>query len=79
MKPREDSYNYVKLFRKKFRCIDEKDRFISGNYNTANASIIRATLNKCQGRDYCKTDDEINEFMIGKFLIMYVNEIRFDS
>ena len=38
MRPRQDSYDYVKLYRKKFRCIKEKDRFISGNFNTMNAS-----------------------------------------
>ena len=37
MKPRQDSFEYVKVYRKKFRCIDEKDRFISGNFNTVNA------------------------------------------
>ena len=26
MKPRQDSFDFVKLYRKKFRCIDEKDR-----------------------------------------------------
>ena len=47
MKPREDSIEYVKLYQKKFRCIEEKDRYISGNFNTVNASQIRVYLNKC--------------------------------
>ena len=34
MRPRQDSYDFVKLYRKKFRCLDEKDRYISGNFNT---------------------------------------------
>ena len=38
MRPREDSFAYVSLYRKKFRCLDEKDRYISGNFNTINAS-----------------------------------------
>ena len=79
MKPREDSFAYVSLYRKKFRCLDEKDRFISGNFNTINASQIRVYLTKCQDKDYCKTDEEINEFVRGKYLVVYVNEIRFDS
>ena len=78
MTPRQDSYDYVKLFRKKFRCMDEKDRFISGNFNTVNASQIRVSLLKCKGKDYCKSDEEITEFIKGKYLVMYVNEIRFD-
>ena len=79
MKPREDAFEYVKLYQKKFRCIEEKDRYISGNFNTVNASQIRVYLNKCQDKDYCKTDEEINDFIRGKYLIVYVNEIRFDS
>ena len=79
MRPREDSYDFVKLYRKKFKCLDEKDRFLSGNFNTVNASNIRVWLNRCRGKDYCKTDKEINEFIRGKFLLVYVNEIRFDS
>ena len=79
MQPREDSFAFVMLYRKKFRCIDEKDRFISGNFNTKSASQIRVYLNKCQGKDYCKTEEEINKFIKGKYLIVYVNEIRFDA
>ena len=79
MRPREDSYDYVKLYRKKFRCIDEKDRFISGNFNTVNASFITVGLFKCKDREYCKSEEEINEFIRGKLLIIYVNEIRFES
>ena len=59
--------------------MDEKDRFISGNFNTVNASQIRVKLNKCQGKDYCKSEEEINEFFRGKYIISFVNEIRFDS
>ena len=79
MRPRQDSFDFVKLYQKKFQCLDEKDRFISGNFNTGNASQIRVYLNRCQGKDYCKTDEEINEFVRGKFLIVYANEIRFES
>ena len=78
MKPRQDSYEYIKLYRKKFRCMDEKDRVISGNFNTVNASQIRVSLLKCKGKEYCKSDKEITEFIKGKYLVMYVNEIRFD-
>ena len=60
-------------------CIDDKDKYLQGNYNTVNASIIRVYLTKCQGKDYCKSDEEIIEFVKGKFLLFYVNERRFDS
>ena len=69
----------MKYQSKNFRCIDEKDRFISGNYNTVNASYIEVELNRCKGKDYCKTDEEINEFIRGKYLMVYMNQIRFES
>ena len=79
MTPREDATNYTSLYQKKFRCLDEKDLFIRGNFNTAHTSNIRVLLKKCSGKDYCKSDEEILDFVRGKFILVYLNQIRFDS
>ena len=60
MAPRADnSLGYIELYRKKFVCIDEKDRWVRGNWNSVSASIITIRLNRCRGKDYCKSDEEI--------------------
>ena len=41
--------------------------------------MIEVELLRCQGKDYCQTDEEIDEFIRGKYLIVYLNEIRFES
>ena len=79
MTPRIDTKAYAELYRKKFQCLDEKDLFIRGNINSENTSNIRVLLKKCSGKDYCKSDAEILDFVRGKFILVYLNQIRFDS
>ena len=59
MKPSEESYRYIDLYRNNFLCIDEEDRWVRGNFNSETASVIIIRLNKCHGKDYCKSDEEI--------------------
>ena len=59
--------------------MDEKDRYLRGNFNTINTSNIRVRLNKCHDKDYCKSDEEIMAFIKNKYMIFYVNEVRFDA
>ena len=44
MKPRVDSHRYIDLYRNKFLCIDEEDRWLRGNFNSDTASVIRVKL-----------------------------------
>ena len=36
-------------------------------------------LNRCHDKPYCKSKEEIDEFLTGKFLLILTNQIRFDS
>ena len=56
----DDSSGFVDIYRKKFVCIDEKDRWVRGNWNNISASTISVRLNRCRGKDYCKSDKEID-------------------
>ena len=73
MEPRPDNLDYVELYQKKFLCLDESDRYVSGNFNTKKASLIRVRLNKCRNKAYCKSDADITKFVKGKFLLVYMN------
>ena len=59
--------------------MDEEDRFIQGNFATNVASLIRIRLNRCTGELYCKSKEEIDAYMRGKYLLLYTNKIRFIS
>ena len=60
--------------------MDKEERYIHGNFNTEKARNIRVRLNRCRGQqNNCKTDHEITEFVKGKYMIVYMNQIRFDD
>ena len=73
MTPRIDTIEYASLYQRKFRCLDEKDLYIRGNFNTANTSNIRVLLQKCRGKAYCKSEEEIIDYFRGKFMLVYMN------
>ena len=70
--------NQVKFYHKKFLCVDKEEMKIYGDFSTAEARLIDLQLVKCHGEDYCKSDDEINQFMRDKWLVLLYNRIRFD-
>ena len=53
--------------------------YLYGDYNTRKARLISIQLIKCTGHTYCKTDEEILEFLRDKWIMLLVNQIRFDS
>ena len=55
----ETSIDVVKLYQKKFLCIDEEESTLHGDYDSLAARTIRVQLRKCEGKDYCKSDEEI--------------------
>ena len=67
------------MYQKKFQCLHKDDRFTQGNVNSEIASVLRLRLNKCQGKSYCKSDEEIIKFFRGKYILLYMEEIRFKS
>ena len=42
-------------------------------------SHIRVQLMRCEGEDYCKSKEEIDQFLRGKYMLLYMNRIRFQS
>ena len=79
MKPRKDALKLLELYKDKFLCLDENNLFLRGNFDTNKTSNIRIKLNRCTGKEYCKSEKEINDFIRGKYLMVYLNQIRFDQ
>ena len=61
-----------------FICANQDDIEIYGDWNSEKARSIYLTLYRCQGHDYCKTDEQITQFLKGKYLLLLHNQIRFD-
>ena len=59
--------------------MNDEDKYIQGNFYSDHASIIRVQLNRCSGEDYCKSEKEITQFMKNKYLIVYLNKVRFQA
>ena len=52
--------------------------YIKGDFNSAVARLIDIKLVKCHDQDYCKSDDEILDFLADTFMVLMKNQIRWD-
>ena len=50
-----------------------------GGFDSNLGRAIRVQLNACVGKSYCKSKEEINEFLKFKFFVLVSNQILFDS
>ena len=69
----EKSKNIIKLFQKKFLCIDQNQSYLFGDYDSETARTIRVQLLKCKGEVYCKTEEEIISYIHDKYLLLLNN------
>lgn len=65
-------------YRKKFKCIDKEDLQIWGDYNSAKAQQLVVRFKMCLGEG-CESEENIREWLKGKYIVIIYNQIRFDS
>ena len=75
----ERSIPEVETYSKKFKCIDSKSQVIWGDYNSAKAMQLAVKFHMCSGHDYCKSKDEIRDWISGMYIVLLYNQVRFDS
>ena len=79
-----NSQKSVRKYAEKFLCIDKKDMYISGSYNSDKARLMNIQLVRCSEEDEeelgikCKSSEEITTFMRNKFFLMLYNQRRFE-
>ena len=80
-KAHPNAKKYPSTYQKKFLCVDKDYLEIYGDFNTAVASQFNIQLIKCKGgkEKGCKDDAEITNFFRNKWIMLYYNQIRFDS
>ena len=56
-------------------CLKPEDMYIYGNYDTSVGRMVRVRLDRCTDavKNNCKSNDEIDNFITGKFLALLVN------
>lgn len=65
----------VELYQKKFKCIDDGDMFVNGDFDSNSARLISIRLNRCTTNDQvqCKSEEQITEFFRNKLLLLMYN------
>ena len=58
--------------------MDTSDLTIYGDFNSGQARQLNIQLKKCTGRPDCKSDTDIVKFFKNKFLLVMLNQVRFD-
>ena len=60
-------------------CASSEDLFLWGDFESVKARQFNIDFKKCTGEAYCKTDEEITDFLRGKYLLILTNAVWFDS
>ena len=69
----ENSVNEIKTYRKKFKCIDNKNLKIWGVYNSAKAQQIAVKFRMCDDRPDCESKEAIRDWLKGKYILLLYN------
>lgn len=73
------SKSALELNKDGFICIEDEQLELYGDFNSDKARTIQISLKRCSGEAYCKTDEEIDQFLKGKYLLLLNNQVRFDQ
>ena len=61
-------------------CFDDpSDIQLYGEPVDMSASTVMLEINKCLGKDYCKNEEEIDQFLADKRLVIIYNQQNFNS
>ena len=79
--PTKTAAKHLNEYASKMQCFSSQvQHSLYGNYDSYEARNIVVVFEKCDPLKTtvkCKTDDEINAWMLQKYLIVYVNQERF--
>ena len=73
-----DYRNLVLKWSKKFKCVDDTDYVVWGNYNTGHANTFVIGFTLCEGFDYCHDHKTTMEWLDDKYIVLMFQESRFN-
>ena len=76
--PNELQRKWFWSYHTKMHCLEKRPR-IQGNYDSGKARNFVVTFEKCDPskRDTCKSEEEITEWIKGKFILIFENTWAF--
>ena len=80
-RPHLNSRYYSEFYYKKFICVSRADLVIYGDFNQDEARQFNVQLIRCKGGvdKGCESEDKITEFFRNKWILLYHNQIRFNT
>ena len=61
------------------QCFDDLSKLeFYGVYKSENNRMLRILMSRCSGKPYCKSDDEINEFVNSHTVYLLYNDQRYN-
>ena len=77
----ESMINELKTFKNKFRCADnpERDLELWGDFNSQKTQQLAIRFRRCTGKDYCKSEEEVRDWLRRKYIVILYNQVRFDT
>ena len=61
------------------QCVSSAETLeIFGDFNAPSGKTVGVLIQKCTGHEYCASEEQIEDYMQGKFLIVQVNEVLFN-
>ena len=69
----------IMTYRKKFKCIDKNELRIWGDFDQPQAMQLAISFHMCQGKKKCKSEEEIKNWLAGKYIVILYNQVRFKT
>ena len=69
----------VITYKNKFKCINNDDLVIWGDYNSAKTQQLAIQFKMCRSTEpgVCESEEDIKEWLKGKFIVLLYNQIGF--
>ena len=76
--PNKNIAGSLKTWKNRFKCMDDKNISLWGDYNTEKAQNLMVMFEMCEGRADCKSEEEIRDWLKQKFIVLLYNTVSFD-
>lgn len=63
------------------KCLDTSSVELYGDYYSSKAQSLTIKYEKCDytRNAFCKSDEEISDFLLGKYILINMNQVKFSN
>ena len=82
--PLHDKFKASLIYNKnKLRCMEPSDVILYGDYDSDIANLLRISIETCKNTtengNHCKSPELITEWLKDKYILLYYNQIKFNT